>query len=124
MFGVNGYMTIWEVVDKGNYSEVAISSAKKNKQTGQSETDFSAKFVKFVGDAHLQRPMANQRIKITGCGVSNAYVKDGKTQYLKSPSYVVWGYELQEQAEKPNADKGARQRMLEAMDDDDTEIPF
>lgn len=124
MFGVNGYMTIWEVTDKGNYAEVAISSSKKNKQTGKSETDFSAKFVKFVGDAYLQRPMPEQRIKLTGCGVSNAYVKDGKTQYLKNPTYVVWGYELQEQTERKSTDSdGVRQRMMEAMDDD-IDIPF
>ena len=125
MFGVNGYMTIWEVTDKGNYAEVAISSSKKNKQTGKSETDFSAKFVKFVGDAYLQRPMPEQRIKLTGCGVSNAYVKDGKTQYLKNPIYVVWGYELQEQTERKSTNSdGVRQRMLQAMDEDESDIPF
>lgn len=126
MFGTNSFMTIWGVVDKGNYAEVSLSSSKKNKLTGNNEQDFGCKFVRFVGDAYLQRPMPEQRIKLTGCGVQNAYVKDGKTQYLKNPVYVVWGYELQEGFEKKASDNGGsdyRKSLLEACDDEE-QIPF
>ena len=93
-FGNGQFMKIWEVVDNGNYSEVNITSSKKNKSTGKYETDFSSKYVRFVGDAHKQRPMKGQQIRITDCAVSNVYEKDGKKQYLKNPSFVVFKYEL------------------------------
>jgi hypothetical protein len=95
-FGNNQYAKIWEVVDKGNYAEVSISSSKKNKLTQNYETDFSCKFVRFVGNAYKQRPMQGQKIKLTDCAVTNVYEKNGRKEYLKNPSYVVFAYELQD----------------------------
>lgn len=100
-FGNNQYMKIWEVADKGNYSEVSMTSSKKNRQTGNYETDFSSKFVRFVKKAHDQRPMQGQKIKITECAVQNVYEKDGQRQYLKNPTYIVFGYELQDDQGQP-----------------------
>ena len=96
-FGNGNFMKIWGVSDKGNYSEVSISSSRKNRNTGNYETDFSSKFVRFVGDAHKQRPMEGQKIKITGCSVENVYMKDGEKQYLKNPRYTVFAYELMDE---------------------------
>ncbi len=95
-FGNNQYMKIWEVVDKGNYAEVSLSSSKKNKMTQKYEMDFSCKFVRFVGNAYNQRPMQGQKIKVTDCAVTNVYERDGQRQYLKNPTYVVFAYELQD----------------------------
>lgn len=95
MFSTNVYAKIKEVEDKGSYSICKISTSKKNRATDKYETDFVGK-VKIVGDAHLQRPMANQRIKITSCGVQNCYTKDDKLEFLKIPTYIIFGYELQE----------------------------
>ena len=94
MFGVNSYAKIKEVENKGNYSDCKISISKKNKTTNKYETTFIGK-VRFVGIAHNQKPMANQRIKITSCGVSNCYTKDDKLEFMKSPSFVIFDYELQ-----------------------------
>ena len=101
-FGNGQFMKIWEVADKGNYAEVSMSSSKKNKQTGEYETDFSSKYVRFVGNAKLQNPMKGQRIKITECSVTNVYQKNGEKQFLKNPSYVVFAYELQQDGAQPN----------------------
>ena len=95
MFSTNVYAKIKEVEDKGNYSICKISTSKKNRTTDKYETDFIGK-VRFVGDAHLQRPMANQRIKITSCGVQNCYTKDDNLEFLRIPTYIIFGYELQE----------------------------
>ena len=97
-FGNGQFMKIWEVVDKDNYAEVSVSSSKKNKKTNEYETDFSSKYVRFVGNAYKQRPMKDQRIKITDCSVQNVYYKNGEKQYLKNPYYVVFAYELQQDA--------------------------
>jgi hypothetical protein len=101
-FGSGQFMKIWEVADKGSYTEVSMSSSKKNKQTGEYETDFSSKYVRFVGKAYQQRPMKDQRIKITECAVTNVYQKNGEKQFLKNPSYVVFSYELQDSGTQSN----------------------
>ena len=49
MFSVGSYLKIWNVTNKGNYSEVECSTSAKNKMSGKYETDFSSKFVRFIG---------------------------------------------------------------------------
>jgi hypothetical protein len=95
MFSVNSYAKIKEVENKGSYSICKISISKKDKKTNKYDTDFVGK-AKFVGQAHLQKPMVDQRIKITSCGVSNCFTKDDKLEFLKVPNYVVFLYELQD----------------------------
>lgn len=93
MFSVGTYIKVWNVTNKGNYTEVECSSSAKNKMTGNYETDFSSKYVRFIGNAHKKNPQANERIKITNCGVQNVYEKDGQKQYLKNPTYIVFDFE-------------------------------
>lgn len=103
MFSTGVYFKVWNVVNKGNYSEVECSTSKKNKQTGNYETDFSSKFVRFVGAAHQKSPQKDERIKITNCGVENVYVKDGENVYLKSPRYIVFDFERDNSNGLPNS---------------------
>lgn len=117
MFSVGSYAKIKEVETNDKYSIVKITISKKDKKTGKWDTSFVAK-CSFVCDAHLQRPMAEQRIKITSCGVSNCYMKDEKLEFLKAPRYVVFGYELQEE----NGNKTNSPILTEMIDDGD--IPF
>lgn len=116
MFSINAYAKIKSVENKGNYSVCKISTSTKNKMTNKYETDFVAN-VRFVGQAHLQRPMQDQRIKITNCGVSNCYTKDDKLEFPKNPSYVVFGYELQESSE-------ASPVLTQITEIDGEELPF
>jgi hypothetical protein len=101
MFSTGVYFKIWGVVNKGNYSEVDCSTSAKNRQTGNYETDFSSKFVRFIGNAHKKNPTVGERIKVTSCGVQNVYEKDGQRQYLKNPTYIVFDFEREGAA--PNA---------------------
>jgi hypothetical protein len=117
MFSVNSYAKIKEVEDKGNYSVCKISISKKNKQSGKYETDFVGK-VRFVGQAHLQRPLKDQRIKITSCGVSNCYIKDDKLEFLNTPTYTVFAYELQDNDGAISSDRP----ILEEIQPD--QLPF
>jgi hypothetical protein len=114
MLSNNCYAKIKEVEDKGNYSICKISISKKNKQTNIYETTFYGK-VNFVGQAHLQRPMAEQRIKIISCGVQNCYTKDDKLEFMKSPKYVVFGYELQSDE---NTETTSTKPFLDGIDED------
>ena len=118
MFSVNSYAKIKEVEDKGNYSVCKISISKKNKQSGKYETDFVGK-VRFVGQSYLQRPLKDQKIKITSCGVSNCYVKDDKLEFLNIPTYTVFAYELQEDS---NGSSSSEPFKLEPINESD--LPF
>ena len=112
-FSTNSIAKITAVENKGNYDEVKIVISKKDKNTNKYNLVFSAK-VRFVGKAHNQRPMPDQRIKILNCDTQNCYVKeDGKVQFLDVPKYVIFDYELQGQA--PTTD------VPELSDDD---LPF
>lgn len=93
MFGTNNYIRIWKVESKGNYTECECTTSKKNLHTNQFEVDFSSKFVRFVGNAHKKMPQINERVKITSCGVENVYERDGKRNYLKNPTFVVFDFE-------------------------------
>ena len=119
MFSNNSYAKIKEVENKGNYSMCKISISKKIKETGKYETDFIAK-VRFVGKAHNQRPLTDQRIKITSCGVSNCFVKDDKLEFSKFPTYTIFDYELQDS----NGTTTISDNFTPLADVDDTQLPF
>jgi hypothetical protein len=70
--------------------------------SGKYETDFSSKFVRFIGNAHKKSPQPNERIKVTNCAVQNVYEKDGQKQYLKNPTYLVFDFERDGEAPMPS----------------------
>ena len=63
-FGTNAILTVWGVTSKGGYLEVECSSSRKNPNTGNYETDFSSKFVKFVGNAAKMPLRERDKIKL------------------------------------------------------------
>ena len=93
MFSTGTYVKIWGTTNKGNYTEVECSTSKKNNQTGRFETDFSSKYVRFIGNAHKKNPQQGEKIKITNCGVQNVYEQNGQKQYMKNPIYLVFDFE-------------------------------
>lgn len=101
MFSTGVYFKVWGVVDNGNYAEVDCSTSKKNAQTGNYETDFSSKFVRFIGEAYRKKPQPNERIKVTSCAVQNVIERDGQRQYLKSPQYLVFNFERDGEVGQP-----------------------
>lgn len=103
-FSAGNYAKIKEVVEKkDNYTVCKVTISKKNKATNKYELTFSG-FVKFVGNAHKSVPMADQRIKLTACDVTNCYTtQDGGIGYNKNPQYVCFEYELQESLNAPSS---------------------
>lgn len=91
-FKANGFATVWETkAGNGNYTDVRLSTSKKNKQTEQYENDFSG-FVRFVGAAHQKAATLKpkDRIKLGDCEVTNKYDKVANTTYT---NYVVFDFE-------------------------------
>lgn len=119
-FGVNSYAKIKEVKEQQeNYTVCKISIIKKTKE---SHTTVFMGYVKFIGNAHKQRPMADQKIKITSCDVTNCYVKDEVLCFNKQPQYVIFGYELQEDGN--NGTTAASIESAYELLNDNSDIPF
>jgi hypothetical protein len=120
MFSVNSYARIKGIIEvKDKYTVGKISISQKNKTTNQYEADFIG-VIKFVGNAHLQKPMEGQRIKILSCGVSNCYTKDNAIEFTKNPTYVIFGYELQDS----NGVSNTAQSNIPTVEVNSDELPF
>lgn len=93
MFKNKAYATVWNVVDKGKYCDVELSTSKKNAE-GEYETDFSSKYVRFVKSAAdmARKLKPKDRIQISECGVSNGKSDDGKWY----TSFLVFAAEMAE----------------------------
>jgi len=73
------YAKVWKIEPKEKYTKVQISISKKDKATGQYETDWSG-FTNFVGQAHTEiaKYKEGDRIKIEEFEVTNKYDKEKK----------------------------------------------
>lgn len=115
------FAKVWEIENKGNYHVVSLSTSKKNKTTGEYETDFSNKFVRFIGTAHNEASnlKVGDAIKIGSCEVTNSYDKEKKTTYT---NYLVYSFE------KEGEDSGNNQSNsiddFVPPTDDSEELPF
>lgn len=86
------FVKVWEVENKGNYHVVSLSTSKKNQQTGEYETDFSNKFVRFIGTAHAMAAdlKKGDSIKLGSCEVTSKYDKEKNKEYT---NYMVYSFE-------------------------------
>lgn len=92
-FRVNSYAKIWSVeATKPNITKVRLSTSRKNKQTGQYETDFSG-YCSFVGNCAVSalKLREGDRIKLGDVDVSNRYDKEAKREYTY---FTVFSYEM------------------------------
>lgn len=119
MFGTGNYATIWNVENKGNYSVVELSTSRKNKETGEYETDFSSKFVRFIGTAHSGAGALTRksRIKLGNCGVSARYDKEKNKEYV---NYCVFSFEGADENDNAHQAKTSAAEVEEEME----ELPF
>lgn len=78
-----------------NYTVCKVVITKLNKDTKKTDLVFSG-FVRFLGQAHKNKPRLDQTIKITNCDVTNCYVDNGKVKYNKYPVYILFDYTVQE----------------------------
>lgn len=114
------FVKIWGIEDKGNYHLVSLSSSKKSKETNQYETDFSNKFVKFIGSAHNSAfdLKVGDTIKLGNCEVTNKYDKEKNVTYT---NYLVYSFE--KEGNNSNINKSGN-RFINSSDETDEELPF
>lgn len=118
------FVKVWEVEDKGNYHIVSLSTSKKNKETDKYETDFSNKFVRFIGTAHKLAADLKEGdvIKLGSCEVTNKYDKEKNTTYT---NYLVYSFEKED--DNSNSNQSAAKKddsFMNIPDSIDEELPF
>ena len=92
-FRTGAYCTVWDVDPKTDtFTKVRLSVSKKNKATGEYETEFSG-FVSFVGTATAKKAAAlkpKDRIKLGDVDVTNIYDNESKREYV---NYKCFNFE-------------------------------
>lgn len=117
-FRNGAYATIWAVEPKEKYTNVRLSTSRKNRD-GTYDQDFGG-YVSFIGDAHTAASGLKEkdRIKILECSATSRYDKAKNTTYH---NYQVYSFEPAES----RSQQAAQQQMLIIPDDvDDEEMPF
>jgi single-strand DNA-binding protein len=125
-FRTDAYAKVWAVENKGNYSVVELSTSKKNKATNEYDTDFSSKFVRFIGTAHTQVQGLSKgtSIKLGNVEVTNSYNKETKTSYT---NFLVFSFETQDGNGSKNTSKPTDNKsngFMNIPDGIDEELPF
>lgn len=148
-FSVNSFAKIWNIEDRGKYSEVALSVSKKAKDERGNEIkdengktvyniEFSDKFVRFIGKAHelAKTLQVGDSVKLLNCDVSNKYDAEKKTTYV---NYAVFDAEASQYnnsnrggnnvgkhgyQSKPNPANTVNNDFMDVPDDCDEGLPF
>ena len=91
-FFTGAYATVWRVEDKEKYTKVILSTSRKNKETGEYETDFND-YVNFVGEAHQMAKSLKprDRIRLGNVSCTNWYNKEKDKKYY---TFTVFSYEF------------------------------
>lgn len=112
------YATIWSVEDKGNWSNVRLSTSRKNKQTDAYEQDFGG-FVRFIGDAHKNAGSLAERdrIKFGEVEVTNTYNKEKNVTYTNVACFTFEKAESNASSQAKTAPKSSKR--VEQVDEDD-----
>ena len=127
-FRSGNYAKVWKFENKGNYSVVELSTSKKNKMTEQYETDFSSKFVRFIGQAHSDIGLLfdGAKIKLGDVETTNSYNKETKQGYT---NFLVFSFELADRQDsapdnKPNPSNVDSSGFMAVTDDIESMLPF
>lgn len=102
MFGAGSYAKIWEIrAINPKYSDIRISTSKKDKETGEYSQDFGG-YVRMVGKAHEQMNYLHEgdKFKIVRCGVENRYDKEKKVTYN---NFIIFDAEVEDAPASPDS---------------------
>lgn len=127
-FRENSYATIWQVKTVSEtLTNARISISRKNKQTGEYETDFSG-FVSFVGTSAASKAAnlkEKDRIKLLKTDVTNKYDKDKDVAYT---NYKVFDFSTQDEMETQSSHSAPQQNRPDdgdvCEDEADDRLPF
>lgn len=127
-FRTGSYATIWSVESATDTrTKARISISRKNKQTGEYDTDFSG-FVDFIGTAAARKALTlkeKDRIRLGDVDVTNNYNKEKNITYT---NFKIFSFETQAEI---NSGCGGNsgfntepQRAVDSGEIDDSQLPF
>lgn len=118
-FGNGSYAKIWKINREEKYADVSLSISRKNKDSGEYETEWSDNFTRFIGKANdkLKDVKEGDRIKLISTDVTNKYSKEKNVTYT---NYKVFDFETLSGNTNGNESKGKKTHSV--IDDD--ELPF
>ncbi len=125
-FRTGSYATIWSVDPVSDIQTKArISVSRKNKQSGEYETEFSG-FVSFFGTAAAKKAAClkeKDRIKIGDCDVKTHYNKERNITYY---NFNIFSFELQSDNAGGTANASVKDTVPDVDDGeiDDERLPF
>lgn len=127
-FRKEAFATIWSVESTSDtLTKARISISRKNKQTGEYDTDFSG-FVSFVGTAAAKKAAGlkeKDRIRLGDVDVTNKYDKEKNITYT---NYKIFSFETQNEIDgaSRNAESPEPKKLVDdgEVDDSDSRLPF
>lgn len=123
-FRTGSYCTVWSVETISNTNTKArISISRKNKNTGEYETDFSG-FVNFIGSAAASKAASlkeRDRIKLGDVDVTNRFDKEKNVLYT---NYKVFSFEQPDAPERTDAPVSANNMAVIEENEQEDGFPF
>ncbi len=129
-FRQNAYATIWSVESASDTrTKARISISRKNKQTGEYDTDFSG-FVDFIGTAAARKALTlkeKDRIRLGDVDVTNNYSKEKNITYT---NFKIFSFETQSEINGTGNGGGNSgyntepQKNVDSGEIDDSQLPF
>lgn len=123
-FRKDAYAKVWEVESVSDtLTKARISISRKNKQTGEYETDFGG-YVSFIGTAAAKKSAVlkeKDRIKLGDVDVTNKYDKEKNTTYT---NFKIFSFETQDDADNSSAAVETAQDHVDDGEVEDSGLPF
>ena len=123
-FRKDSYATVWGVEKvTDNSTKIQISTSRKNKQTGEYETDFSG-FVMCVGASAASAAAAltkGDRIKLGDVDVTTTYNKEKKVTYT---NFTMFSFDVESKKNENVSEKTEPQPSVDSGEVDDERLPF
>lgn len=119
-FRTGNWAKIWEIEAGERSTKVRISTSKKNKDTGEYDTDFSG-YVALAGEAHKNAGQlkVGDTFKIGECAVTNRYDKEKKITYT---NFAVFTFETNDAQPAKAEEKPAE--VAEVTIEAEEDLPF
>lgn len=123
-FRTNAYATVWNVEPVSDTrTKARISISRKNKQTGEYETDFSG-FVDFIGTAAAKKSAClkeKDRIRLGEVDVTNKYVQEKNITYT---NFKIFSFDTQAEIDSSDAPSNYSDPTPTTVDDGEPKLPF
>ena len=123
-FRKDAYATVWDVEALSDtHTKVRLSVSRKNKTTGEYETDFSG-FVSFIGTATAKKAAQlseRDRIRLGDVDVTTRYDKDKGVAYT---NYKAFSFETQEEQSAKDGNALTPDKPVDDGEVDDSDLPF